>query len=97
MRRQRQPESCSSLLLLLLVMLVVPGPEQLQAEIAYSPLASNRISSDGESQEAAPVQPVAGCAQREAYEKLLHSIDDVEDLDVDVPVHIALEQRQKKR
>lgn len=95
MRRQRlKPEGFSLPvpLLLLFVVLVLPGLEELQAEIAYAPLASNRIGSDGESQET----PV-GCAQSEAYEKLLHSIDDVEDLDVDVPVHIALEQRQKKR
>lgn len=95
MRRHRlKPEGFS--LLLLLVVLVLPGLEELQAEIAYAPLASNRIGSDGESQETAAQAPV-GCAQSEAYEKLLHSIDDVEDLDVDVPVHIALEQRQKKR
>lgn len=100
MRRQRQPGGGGGgegFSLLLLLLLLLPGLE-LRAEIAHSPLASNRISSQESpsTEQQSPLLP-QGCAQREAYEKLVSSIDDVEDLYVDVPVHIALEQRQKKR
>ncbi|KAL7737965.1 hypothetical protein ACLKA6_006327 [Drosophila palustris] len=93
MRRQllaEQPEQFAILLLLLC-------STQLQAEIGQSSLAINRISQEPSSQESSHVLPTSSCPQRLAYEKMLSSIDDVEDLYVDVPVHIALEQRQKKR
>lgn len=93
MRRQRlaKEPKCLAILLLLLC------STQLQAEIAHSSLAINRISQEPlESSPESHVLP-SSCPQRLAYEKMLSSIDDVEDLYVDVPVHIALEQRQKKR
>jgi len=86
MRRQR---------LAILLLLLLCSTLQLQAEIAHSSLAINRISQE-ESLQESHILP-SSCPQRVAYEKMLSSIDDVEDLYVDVPVHIALEQRQKKR
>ncbi|KRF79524.1 uncharacterized protein Dvir_GJ21584, isoform D [Drosophila virilis] len=83
----------------LLLLFLLQCLTHLQAEIAHTPLASNRIRLEPEPEldsEETHVLP-ASCPQRMAYEKMLNSIDDVEDLYVDVPVHIALEQRQKKR
>lgn len=88
MRRQSGPVLGQ---VLALVLLFLQDFVQLSAEIAHTPLASNRISQDSY------VPPPSSCPQRLAYEKMLGSIDDVEDLYVDVPIHIALEQRQKKR
>lgn len=88
MRRQPGPVLGE---VLALVLLFLQDFVQLSAEIAHTPLASNRISQDPY----AP--PPSSCPQRLAYDKMLGSIDDVEDLYVDVPIHIALEQRQKKR
>lgn len=45
---------------------------------------------------ATPVPPQR-CPSLQRYRKMLKDIDDVEDLYVDVPVHIALAERQKKR
>lgn len=45
---------------------------------------------------ATPVPPQR-CLSLQRYRKMLKDIDDVEDLYVDVPVHIALAERQKKR
>jgi len=92
MRRQhlaKKPELLAILLLLLFCF--------TQSEIAHSSLTNNRISQ--EPLESSQVSQVltSSCPQRLAYEKMLNSIDDVEDLYVDVPVHIALEHRQKKR
>lgn len=89
------------LILRLLLLFLLQCLTHLQAEIAHTPLASNRIRLEPEPEpepdsEETHVLP-ASCPQRMAYEKMLNSIDDVEDLYVDVPVHIALEQRQKKR
>ncbi|XP_062131911.1 uncharacterized protein LOC133842720 [Drosophila sulfurigaster albostrigata] len=78
-----------------LVIFLLLSCAQLQAEIAHSPLISNRISPASSQETHAAISAV--CPQRLAYEKMVNSIDDVEDLYVDVPVHIALEQRQRKR
>ncbi|EDW00625.1 protein NDNF isoform X2 [Drosophila grimshawi] len=95
MRRQHLAKQPGLVLLLLLLPLLLP---HLGAEIAHTPLSSNRINLEPleESQEETHLLPPS-CPQRQAYEKMLNSIDDVEDLYVDVPVHIALEHRQKKR
>lgn len=94
---------------LLLLMLLSPP---LLAEISHIPLARNRILLDSvellqqSSQQqptpppvdlpATPVPPQR-CLSLQRYRKMLKDIDDVEDLYVDVPVHIALAERQKKR
>ncbi|XP_017960908.1 uncharacterized protein LOC108654252 [Drosophila navojoa] len=76
---------------LMLMLVLLQDFVQLSAEIAHTPLASNRIS------QVSYVPPPSRCPQRLAFDKILGSIDDVEDLYVDVPIHIALVQRQKKR
>ncbi|BFG05664.1 uncharacterized protein DMAD_04351 [Drosophila madeirensis] len=93
--------------LVLLLMLLLSG--SLLAEISHSPLASNRIimGPAGSGQLPSPVHPMptsttpttttGRCQKLQRYRKMLKDIDDVEDLYVDVPVHIALEGRQKKR
>ncbi|EDV37485.1 uncharacterized protein Dana_GF11385 [Drosophila ananassae] len=95
---------------LLLLMLLSPP---LLAEISHIPLARNRILLDSvellqqSSQQQQPTPPPVDlpatpvppqrCLSLQRYRKMLKDIDDVEDLYVDVPVHIALAERQKKR
>jgi len=93
---------------LLLVLLLSP---LLLAEISHLPMANNRIildstellqpplnqdSSSPAVAKATPVPPQK-CPSQQRYRKMLKDFDDLEDLYVDVPVHIALAERQRKR
>ncbi|XP_030375393.1 uncharacterized protein LOC115624711 [Scaptodrosophila lebanonensis] len=85
---QSPPSSPPAMLLFLLLLLL----QELQAEIARTSVGGNRLIATESS------SPSARCAQHQhKYRNMVRTIDDVEDLDLDVPVHIALDQRQKKR
>ncbi|XP_039482997.1 uncharacterized protein LOC120446207 isoform X2 [Drosophila santomea] len=92
---------------LLLLLLLSPS---LLAEISHLPMASNRIilhstellqnplipDNGVPAARATPVAPQK-CPSLQRYRKMLKDFDDLEDLYVDVPVHIALAERQRKR
>lgn len=82
----------------------------LHAEISHLPMASNRIILDSTELLQNPLIQDAGvpaaratplppqkCPSLQRYRKMLKDFDDLEDLYVDVPVHIALAERQRKR
>ncbi|XP_043642050.1 uncharacterized protein LOC122612466 isoform X2 [Drosophila teissieri] len=92
---------------LLLLLLLSPS---LLAEISHLPMANNRIILDSTELLQNPLVPDTGvpaaratpvapqkCPSLQRYRKMLKDFDDLEDLYVDVPVHIALAERQRKR